>query len=204
MALDPAQAATIVTVTVISYASTNLDNLLLAVLLMGANRDHRGAIQLGVVSAAVVVMLLCALGLVIRHTVDAGLVGYLGLVPVALGIRYLLASRDTGQGQPFQPGSAAPDARAAWLTTTTVMAANSGDTIALFLPLLADTSPDVFPLVAISYVITALVWALLAWGLASRPWIARNMEKHGAKFLPWIMIGVGIYILANTATDSIA
>ena len=204
MIFDPVQAATIGVMTAVSYASTNVDNLLLAVLLLGANRNQQWAIKLGVFTAAVAVMLLCAAGLMVRYTVDAGVVGYLGLLPIALGLRHLLASGRGGQGEPHnQSRLTAPDARSAWLSATALMVANSGDTIALFLPLLAETRTAVLPLVALSYLVTAVLWALLAWGLASRPWIARSLDRHGNRLLPWIMIGVGIYILSNTATDSL-
>ena len=204
MVLDPVQAMTIGAMTAASYASTNVDNLLLAVLLLGANRDQQWAIKLGVVTAALAVMLLCAAGLVVRNTVDAGLVGYLGLLPIALGLRHLLSGGSGGQGEALdQSRLTAPNARTAWLSTTALMLANSGDTIALFLPLLAETRAAVLPLVAGSYLVTAALWALLAWGLASRPWVARSLDRHGNRLLPWIMIGVGIYILANTATDSL-
>ncbi len=205
MAFDLMQTATIALMTAVSYASTNVDNLLLAVLLLGANRDQQWAVKLGVVTAAVAVMLVCAAGLVVRYTLDAGLVGYLGLLPIVLAVRHLLSG--SGELPEESTGAsrlAAPDARSAWLTTTALMVANSGDTIALFLPLLAETKAAVLPLVAGSYVITAVLWAMLAWGLASRPWVARAMDRYGNKLLPWIMIGVGIYILTNTATDSMA
>ena len=205
MAFDPVQALTIAFMTAASYASTNVDNLLLAVLLLGANREQQWAIKLGVVTAAIAVMLLCAIGLVIRHTVDAGLGGYLGLVPIALGLRHLFVnSTNATPGASDQSRLSAPDARTAWLSATVLMIANSGDTIALFLPLLAESRAAVLPLVAGSYVVTAIAWALLAWGLASRPWIARAMDRYGARLLPWVMIGVGIYILVNTASDNLA
>ena len=167
MDIDLLQTATIALVTVVSYASTNVDNLLLAVLLLGANPGQQWAVKLGVVSAAVVVMLLCAVGLLLRYTLDAGMVGYLGLLPIALGLHHLL--RGAGEGGAAAAGEsplAAPDARSAWLSTTALMVANSGDTIALFLPLLAEARAAVLPLVAGSYVVTAALWALLAWGLA--------------------------------------
>ena len=205
MVLDPAQALIIAAMTALSYASTNVDNLLLAVLLLGANRQQQWAIKLGVVTAAVLVLLLCAIGLVVQHTLDAGLVGYLGLVPIALGIRHLLSNRARAPGTAHEHSHlSAPDARTAWLSATALMIANSGDTVALFLPLLAETRAETLPAIAGSYVVTAVVWALLAWGLASRPWIARSMDRYGDRLLPWIMIGVGVYILLNTATDNLA
>ena len=205
MAFDLAQILTITSMTALSYASTNVDNLLLGVVLLGANRDQQGPIKLGMVSAAVAVMLLCAIGLVVRHTVDAGLVGYLGLLPIALGLRHLWLGFVGGNATYGETTSfAGRGAVAIWLGTAALMMANSGDTVALFLPLLADTRPAVFPLVALAYLGTAIAWALLAWALASRPWVARTMDRYGARLLPWVMIGVGLYILANTATDNLA
>jgi len=205
MDFDIAQVVTIIGMTALSYVSTNLDNLLLGVILLGANPGRQWPIKLGMVTSAAAVLLLCALGLVVRHTVDAGLVGYLGLLPIALGLHHLLkrssiSEENTAATRAF--GNR--DAMAVWVGSTALMVANSGDTIALFLPLLADTRPAVFPLVGVAYLVTALVWVLLAWALASRPWIAKTMDRHGSAVLPWVMIGVGIYILANTATDNLA
>lgn len=203
MALPLYEILTIAAATAVSYAATNLDNLMVAVLLLGGNRSQPIAVVAGVITAGIIVLTVCALGVFLRTMVDDRLIGYLGLLPIALGFRELLR-RKSAAAEPAVASPAGEGAISVWLGATALLLANSADTIAVFLPLLAESKADVLPLAAVSFVGTAAVWGMLAWALASRPWLAEGLERHGSRLLPWVMIGIGVYILLDTATDSLS
>ena len=80
---------------------------------------------------------------------------------------------------------------------------NSGDSLAVLVPLLAETGINGQAVILASYLALALSWALAAWTISHQRSIASTIEQRGARVLPWLLIVVGIYILLDTATDTL-
>ncbi len=187
-----------------SFVATNLDNLLLLVALQGSHPGRRLAVQLGFLSAAVLLLLFAALGLLLGQVLDPAWLGYLGLVPLLLGCRMLYLAwsskhrpADTVQSLSAFGGSSV------WLATLALMLSNSGDSLAVLLPLLAETGKPAHWLLMLSYLLMALLWSGLSLLLVSHRGMLSYIERYGEKLVPWIMIGVGCYILLDTSTDTL-
>ena len=85
-----------------SFAATNTDNLILLVVLMGANPEARPAYILGFLSSAFAVLAIATLAAMVGAAIDPGLLGYMGLFPLLFGI-YLLVRARRASG--WYPGS---------------------------------------------------------------------------------------------------
>jgi len=83
------------------------------------------------------------------------------------------------------------------------MFSNSGDSVAVFLPLLAESRRSSLLIMVSCYLTMAVLWAGLAYMISGQRDLARRIEHRAEKIVPWIMIGVGIYILMDTATDTL-
>jgi cadmium resistance protein CadD (predicted permease) len=132
------------------------------------------------------------------------LIGYLGLVPLVMGC-YMLSGVviEDGRGDlPVEPLEVAGK-RAVWLSTFILLFSNSGDSIAVFLPLLAESGGAAPVLIVGSFLAMVFFWAGLSCLIAGQRMLAVNIEKRAQKIVPWVMIGVGIYILMDTATDTL-
>ncbi|KAA1193975.1 hypothetical protein F0M18_00575 [Pseudohalioglobus sediminis] len=204
MDLNPSMVATLFGLTASSFVATNLDNLLLLVVLQGANPGARAAVLLGYLGAAIALLCVAALGLALGTVVEPDLLGYLGLIPLLFGLRMLymawLRERHPEIGIDTLAG------RSRWSIcsgTLMLMAGNSGDSLAVLLPLLAETGAGGQWFIASSYLMLAVVWIALAGILINYRALAECIERRGEKIVPWIMIGVGLYILLDTPTDSL-
>jgi cadmium resistance protein CadD (predicted permease) len=189
---------------VTGYLATHLDNLIILVVLLGAAPGKRAAIILGFITAAISVIALCGLGVLLGGWLHPALVGYLGLAPLCLGLHQLYTRyrRRVAALVPDEDPTGGGEA-ANWLSSFLLMAGNSGDSIAVFLPLLAESSRDALLLISSGFLLMALAWSVLALLIAGEPRIARRIEARGAALVPWIMIGVGLYILLDTGTDTL-
>jgi cadmium resistance protein CadD (predicted permease) len=49
----------------------------------------------------------------------------------------------------------------------------------------------------------ALLWAGMSYMISGQRELASRIEHRAEKIVPWIMIGVGVYILMDTATDTL-
>ena len=196
---------TLLGLAVSSFIATNLDNLLLLVVLQGSNAGQPLPVLAGYLGAALLVVLVSALGVAIGQVLDAGMVGYLGLVPLLLGLRMLYqAWRAGGHPEEGVDDLAGRGAAGIFAGTLMLMLGNSGDSLAILLPLLAETGRSGQWVLGGSYLVAALLWAGLARKIAGQRALALRIERRGEKIVPWIMIGVGLYILLDTATDTLA
>jgi cadmium resistance protein CadD (predicted permease) len=189
-----------------SFAATNVDNLILLVVLMGAAPTRRVSVVLGFLSAAACVLAIATLGTLVGTGLDPALLGYFGLLPLGFGIVLLYRRLRGARPEETAAGEARAVARygAGWLSTFLLMFSNSGDSLAIFFPLLAESDRQALLWEVAVFVTMAVLWAALAWRIADQPGIALQIERTGEKLVPWIMMGAGIYILLNTASDTLA
>ena len=202
MELEAAEVTGLLILVLGSFAATNLDNLLILVLLLGGAPTRRAWVLLGFLASAICLVSLAAIGVALGAWLDPGLVGYLGLAPLSLGF-YALYRQYRGRAEEVTSPQQAGGEYSTGLASFTLMLGNSGDSLAVFLPLLAESSRESLLLIIVCYLLAALLWTGLSVFVASRETLAQRIERHGTKLVPWILILVGIYILLDTATDTL-
>lgn len=187
-----------------SFVATNLDNLVILVLLLGANRGNRLPVIMGFVCSACSALLIASAGVMIGIGTHPERLGYLGLIPLGLGLFLLFKPvRARGASAASEDYSVKAGTSGGWLGSYLLLASNSGDSIALFLPLLAESHNQALLVIVGGFLFMTVLWATLAWHISGQTQFARRMEKVGEKLVPWIMMAVGIYILLDTGTDSL-
>ena len=175
-----------------AYAATNIDNLLIMASL-GAGRASRGDLVAGFVVASGCVLLIAASAMFIDRLLPDAVLGYLGVVPISIGAYLLLFT---------SPGTEnASRGATTWPAISGLLLANSGDTIFAIGPLFAESGSDARLGLAIGFALTATVWLLLILNMSQRVARSATLSRLGHRIAPWMMILVGLYILADSATD---
>lgn len=173
----------------LALVMTNLDNLALMVALLARLPARKVA---GAYALALGIILILALLVAEGAQAFPRYVGYLGVVPILLGLRELL--RRHGEA----PATA--ERASTFVALVLTFLSVSTDSLSVLAPLLADAAPGyrfagLYGAVAAG---SALVLAGLgASGLSAR--LGAMLER----LAPFVMIAVGIYVLLNTATDSV-
>ena len=192
-------AMTIFILVASGFAATNLDNLLLLVGWMLSGRASLGRLAVAYSVAAVAVLLASlAVGLS-ANAIPVNYIGYLGLVPILLGMK-LLAGRFRDRGH--DPSSEDTGGFSVGAIATTLFS-NSVDTMLVIAPLLADSSARTDRMIVAAYLATAIAWFLAARLFSRRARRLRRVTTAVQWLTPLIMIAVGFYILDNTMTDVI-
>ncbi|PSL17393.1 hypothetical protein [Shimia abyssi] len=181
----------------LTLIATNLDNLavLIALLLTAGKRSALG----GFLAAQLVVL---GAALVFAEGVDATLAdmaGLLGVIPLGLGLWGVWQQWTVSEADSTDTHAAKGTLVACFFLFLSL----SVDSFAAFAPLLADTQPLLrLPLLAGAVVALAglaLLGLILAQGAKQGgAWLSR-LERLG----PYAMVAVGLYILTNTATDTL-
>ncbi len=179
---------------VTAHLATNLDNLAIMVGLILTVGQLR---TVGAYLIAQVVMLTAA------YYVSAGIeaelphqVGYLGFVPIGLGVYALLSRFFTAQETATDPMT-----KSHILAIAALFLSVSFDSFAVFTPLLADSGPSYTMPILLGASVSALVLAAGGAALASMA-PARVARLERLEWLaPYVMIAIGLYVVINTGTD---
>jgi cadmium resistance protein CadD (predicted permease) len=212
--LNPTDVAALGALVLSSFAATNLDNLLVLVFLLGNAAHRKTPVLLGFITSVTAVVSVAAFGVVIGVLVDPAQIGYLGLAPIAMGCYLLYQQRRpvpaenedaTGGALPNLDENLRSRAGAAkiWFGSSVLMLSNSGDSVAVLLPLVAESGFVALVLIFGLYLAASLLWCALALSIASRPGLAARIQRYGLKLVPWVVMLVGVYVLLDSRTDTL-
>nr|WP_321253032.1 hypothetical protein [uncultured Ruegeria sp.] len=179
----------------IAQVSTNLDNLAVLfglIVVMGRRRPVVGF----AVAQTVVLLLATAVAIGLSHSTYPTTIGYLGVVPLALGVRGIwlqISGRGKTDTQP----------QGAVISVVFLFLSLSIDTFAVMTPLLAESSTS-YRWAGLFGAATAacLLTGVAAWGAPKAKSFAPRMARLD-RIAPYIMVAVGLYILLNTGTDAL-
>lgn len=186
-----------------AFVATNIDNLALLVLLLLRYRRHRAVVSVAYLVCLFLLGLISFLTSLLAGTVPVHYVGLLGLVPLSIGaigifrlVRGPVVEDETGQEKTM-------NATSVFIVALSAQLGNGADTVLTFGALFADS------LRAASYLImfTMAAMAVLFLGLANyfvkQPVLGELIQRHANRLTPFVLIFVGLYILANTGTDTL-
>ncbi len=185
---------TIISVAAASFVATGLDNLLILVGLLGAS-DERKAVGSGYLTGILLVAIAAAGLSLATHRLPAQLLGYLGLIPIGLGLWHLVRLRrpEAGRGETRLETGVLP---VALLTV-----AASGDSLATFVALFSDSATRLAVPILATIAACSLGWLALARFLSTHERVVRVLERGGAYLIPVLLIVIGTYILLDSPTD---
>ncbi len=175
---------------VIAYISTNVDDILILMLLLSQVRGvAKGRLITGHflgVGLITVISMLGALGL---QKLPVKYTGLLGIVPIILGIRAWF-DRDGDEGT----GTAAPGV----LGMAMITLGNGADNIGVYLPLFtALTNTERIVAIGVFILMTAL-WVRLAQSFATLPKLKAIIEKYKTILIPIVFISLGVFIVLDS------
>jgi cadmium resistance protein CadD (predicted permease) len=184
---------------IVLFVTTNVDDIFLTMAFFAdPGLDRRAVVAgkflgIGLLVAASVAAAACAVA------VPPEWVALLGLAPLGLGLsRLWSASRrppapdDDGDGQPAAAGSLVAQIG----SVAGVTAANGGDNLGVYVPVFTEQFASIPTFVAIFAVMTGL-WCVAGNLLVNHRLVAATMRRLAAKLLPWVLIVLGLCILAG-------
>jgi cadmium resistance protein CadD (predicted permease) len=195
-------ALLIVGLAAVAFAATNLDNLILLVGFVSRPSQPFAPVVVGALLSGLVMLILCACAALAAGFAPERWLGWLGLVPLGLGLRDLgrmLAAR--GAPTDAEAALTLPAVRAP--SVAGVMLANSADSFGALVPLFAETRHALLPLIGAVILTLSLLACLAARSIASHPRIGPTLRTLAPRLVPFVLILVGLYILTNTRTDTL-
>jgi cadmium resistance protein CadD (predicted permease) len=187
-----------------AFIATNLDDILLLLLFFSQITNRRGALAVvgGQYLGLGLLVLVSLSGLLGRAFVPGPWLGLLGLLPISLAVSRWL---EAGPGGPAaaQPSDGAADPLApppAALAVAALTLANGSDNVGVYLPLFARANPAQALLTLAVFAVMVALWCAIAWRLVQAPGLGDGLRRHGPRWMPAVLVGLGLYLLIDAHT----
>jgi cadmium resistance protein CadD (predicted permease) len=191
----------IVGIGIAAFVASNIDDTFILILLFSSFSFQTRHIIIGQYFGIGALVMISAFGALIALVLPPFLIALLGLIPIVIGVRRLVehqeTNRITDKNNTFQVNKR--HGLIPFLTVSGITISNGGDDIAVFTPLFAsyNTVAEVTTLVSI-FMIMTLVWCMLTNYFVNHRLIATRLQSFGKIISPFVLIGLGLYILADS------
>ena len=182
-----------------AFVATNIDDLLILIAFFANRRFPLPQIVLGQYAGMGVLLAISIVGSLIALIVPNNLIGLIGIFPIAVGIKELLELLKNGDNEESSK-QLSPNRLTEYLPflTVAVVTFSGGEEIGIYMSVFA-TYHEVSEIIIIVLVVMVLtgLWCAIAYHLVNHPLIASRVKRIGTIALPFVLIGLGIYILAE-------
>jgi cadmium resistance protein CadD (predicted permease) len=180
------------------FVGTNIDDLIVLTVLFLSSRAggppkawQIWAGQYTGIAVLVVVSVIAALGLTL---VPDDYVGLLGLLPIALGVRGLIAAtRAHGSAD-----EASPAVATGLISVAGITIANGADNISVYTPVFRTIGTAPALLTIGVFAVGVALWCLAGSWLGSHKKIIEIVERHGQWLVPAVFVIIGALIVAES------
>ncbi|HTV32104.1 MAG TPA: cadmium resistance transporter [Methylocella sp.] len=195
--------------TAVSYASSNLDNLIVLSAYCARPGYRSFYIKLTFMLVCLTVLVISLVLGNIADALPANKIHYLGLIPVTLGFYQLLKLafvREDHQklkdNQELEEAKPVPSPTfSIYLGFALVLLSNSSDTISLLTPIFADLKSHFLLVCFATAGAMAFLLSETAHILTRHPLSKASFEKLAKWALPFLLIGIGVMVLADRPSD---
>lgn len=189
-----------------SFVATNLDDILILLLFFSqVNAVFRPKHIIAGQYLGFLVLIAASLpgffgGLIIPKT----WIGLLGFLPIAIGISHLFQQEEETnlQAVPNDVNLSKATLMIAPQSyhVAAVTVANGGDNIGIYIPLFANSDLATLSVILSVFFVMVGVWCGIAAQLARHPAIAPLLTRYGKTLVPFVLIGLGVYILIESGS----
>ena len=184
-----------------AYVATNLDNFILLISMLARYRNHTSIVVAGYFGC---LMILVFVGFWIGEAANIAPVEYLGLlglVPISIGTAELIKLRRGRAKITVAKEKSADGVQRVFMVTLISQLGNGADTIVVFGVLFADSMPSADTPIILTLAVMAVIFVLAAIYSVRHPTLSQWIDRYAYRAMPFVLIFVGVYVLANTATD---
>jgi cadmium resistance protein CadD (predicted permease) len=193
---------TLVSVGIAAFVSTNIDDLFILMIFFATLRFPASQIILGQYVGMGSLIGVSLVGSLVTLVLPRNLIGLIGLFPIAIGIKELLElhkKNSKGDDEKLSKKLQTKKIQLPFLTVAAVTF-SGGEEIGIYTALFA-TNKDVAAITTIISVVMVLtaLWCFLANYLVKHSFLADIFRHIGNRVLPFVLIGLGLYILVETS-----
>jgi cadmium resistance protein CadD (predicted permease) len=184
-----------------AFIATNIDDIFVLMLFFSSPKFHKAQVVIGQYLGIGLLNVIGALGSLLALVIPQQIIGLLGLVPISIGTLRLIQLRKQSSVQEHMNEQVTSKwhNHTSMLTVAAVTFSNGGDNIGIYTPLFAKfSSVGEVVLITLIFLVMTAIWCIIAYYLVRHPIIAKRLHKTGHIVFPFVLIGLGIYILISS------
>lgn len=188
-----------VAVGIVLFASTNIDDIFLTMAFFADPRLDRRAVVAGKFLGIGAIVAVSTAAAACAMAVPPEWVALLGLAPLGLGLHRLWSAwrappgaADEDDGATAAAGSLVAQA----CSVAGVTAANGGDNLGVYVPVFTEQFQAI-PVFTVIFAVMTGLWCVGGNLLVNHRLIAATMRRLAGRLLPWVLIVLGVCILAG-------
>lgn len=183
-----------------AFAATNIDDLFMLMIFFSSLSYSIRHIILGQYLGIGSLIGISIVGSLISLVVPTYVIGLMGIAPIAIGVKHLIENRikdNTSSRHVIEDKK--NRAYLSFLSVAAVTFSNGGDNIGVYVPLFSkyNVIGEITVLTSVFLAMTG-VWCTLAYYFVNHPIVASGIRHIGNIVLPFVLIGLGIYILVDS------
>ena len=200
---------TAITTGIVAFSATNVDDFIILLLLFSQvnNTFRRWHILIGQYLGFGALVLASFPGFIGGLIVPRHWIGLIGLIPIAIGLSYLL-NQEEEESEQVKTELSEEYAIASLFSpqvysVAAITLVNGSDNISVYIPLFANSDlGNVAFIIGIFFVLVG-VWCYVADKLTHQQAIASILTRYGNAIAPFILIGLGAFIVLDSQALSL-
>ena len=174
---------------IVAFAATNLDDIFVLTFFFAQKNLQVWRVVLGQYLGIAGLILVSLIGFFASLIIPYKWIGLLGLIPIAIGIRKLIALKEK-QEEKIEVRRVESS-----LTVAAITFANGGDNVAIYTPLFASSTWATLTITLITFSVMIALWCVAGYAIGNHFVVIRLIDRYGHILVPFIFIGLGFYIL---------
>jgi cadmium resistance protein CadD (predicted permease) len=190
-----------------SFAATNIDDLFILMAFFANRRCFPiSQVVLGQYVGMGALLAVGIAGSLIALVIPNTLIGLIGIFPIAIGIKELFELRKNGHDDDDEeePTTAKQPSQSKWIVaylpflTVAAVTFSGGEEIGIYTSVFAinNESSEMIVIILVVMGLTG-VWCGVAFYLVNHSFLADRFRRIASRILPFVLIGLGLYIMAE-------
>jgi cadmium resistance protein CadD (predicted permease) len=184
-----------VSLAVVLFASTDLDDIFVLVGLFADRKYSVGSIVVGQYLGIFFLVGVSAVAALMALIIPREYVGLLGIAPMLIGAKKLidLWSHEEEQDLIVEMRPTRPHTEV--LSVGLITVANGGDNLSVYIPAFAVRSAAEIAIIAVIFAAMTTIWLLLAHWMVNHRMLRKPLQRYGTVLAPLVLIALGCSIL---------
>ncbi|KAG5789623.1 hypothetical protein H9Q69_011320 [Fusarium xylarioides] len=189
-----------------TFAITNIDDIFVLVAFFAEATTSRSLtpvkIAIGQYVGFTVIVAVSMIGYGASLLIPAEPIGFLGLLPILLGIwwilTYIFSNEDEDEDEALDQELTTADGFKAVFKVASITVMNGADNISTYIPLFAEAKAGELAIYIVVYYIMLGVWCCAVYLIMRQKHILQIAQKYARRLVPFLYVGLGIFIIVNS------
>ena len=183
------------------FVTTNIDDIFVLVGFFSDPRFKPRQIALGQLAGVAALYAMSVVFSLLSLVVSPAWIGFLGVLPIAIGLKKIAELRHEDESDDDSPDSASRSVgRGNVLAVAAVTIANGGDNLSIYTPIFATRSAFDIAVIGLVFAAMTFAWVGAAFWLTRHRTLGPPIRRYGRRIVPFVLVALGVYILDEAGT----